>query len=265
MPRVLRFIVPVLTLLTLGVCALPAAEIPRGVRDEAHFFSADAITAADAIINQIWTTHKKDVLVVTYAAIPADQQDEFKALGKEAFYEDWARKIWKENHANGVVVLATGNPAYLQVNVGDETRKRAFTLGDRDRLRADLLSAFKQKNFDAGLLDGLRSIQSRMNQNLRGNGASAGAAAPGAGARSTGTGTGSSTGTGPGSPNRTINSPTGGGFPIWGWMCAGIGILVIVFLAISAMNRRRMYGGPGSGGGPGYPPQAGGYPQGGYP
>lgn len=237
------------------LCAASALGAPaHGVRDDAHFFSADTVTQADQIINNIRSTHRLDVLVVTVQQVPADQQSELHSKGEATFYSDWAKTIGTENGGPGLVVLMTREPGHVQVALGSVAQRAGLTIGDRNQLSRDLLGAFRQKKFDAGLLDGLHFVQGRLDQ-VGGRGQSAAnGAAPAAGRG--------------GNANSSSNNT--GGFPTWGWICAGIGILFIAFLAISAMNRRRMYGGYGGGpgyggrGAPGYPP-AGGYPPGGYP
>jgi hypothetical protein len=73
-------------------------------------------------------------------------------------------------------VLITKQPSHLHVAVGDKTRQRAFTLKDRDGLRDQLITSFKQKQFDQGLLSAVRTFRDTVSSNLGGSSAAATAA-----------------------------------------------------------------------------------------
>ncbi|HWE95860.1 MAG TPA: TPM domain-containing protein [Tepidisphaeraceae bacterium] len=229
-----------------------ASAASSGVRDDGQFFSSETVTQADHIIQDIKSRHGKDVLVQTYASIPDNLQGKFQSLGKQKFYEQWADDIGRTQHVNGIVILATKNPGHLETVVGNETREKAFTVADKNQLVATMIASFKQQQYDDGLLAGLKFIQSRMDQNL----GTAGASSYG------NTSSGNAQSPAPYYPPAART--TGGGFPVGGLVCLGIGVLLIVFLIIRAFNSSRG-GGGGYGGGPpppgGYPP-GGGYQQG---
>jgi uncharacterized membrane protein YgcG len=67
----------------------------------------------------------------------------------------------KSAGVKGAIVLITRDPSYLQVDVGERTRQHAFTPADRDRLRDTMLTAFKQKRYDEGLLQGIDVFRKR--------------------------------------------------------------------------------------------------------
>src|SRR5436309_15196258 len=46
------------------------------VRDEAHFFTADAVAQANEIIKEINQRHKKDLLIETVRYVPENKRDE---------------------------------------------------------------------------------------------------------------------------------------------------------------------------------------------
>jgi hypothetical protein len=258
MRRLFTLILPLLAC-AAGVFAFAgsARAASSGVQDDGQFFSSDAVSQADRIIQDIKSRHKKDVLVQTYTSIPDNLQAKFQSLGKQKFFEQWAREIGRSQHVNGIVILATKTPGHLEADIGNETQQKAFTESDRNQLVSTMLGYFKQQQYDDGLLSGLKFIQSRMDQNL----GSAGASSYG----NTPSGSGSSGSAQSPTPYYPPSARTsGGGFPVGGLVCLGIGVLLIVFLIIRAFNSSRGAGG-GYGGGPpppgGYPP-GGGYQQG---
>ncbi|HET6251678.1 MAG TPA: TPM domain-containing protein [Tepidisphaeraceae bacterium] len=253
MRRIYSFILPmILALIGMSVMAAPAQAKSYGIDDGGHFFSADAVDRAERIINDIHRNEKHDVLVVTFASIPADRQEEFKFQDKQKFYDDWAEEIRKQNSVDGIVMLLVKSPGHLVIGVGNKTQENSFTLDDRDELTQKMLPLLGRNQYDDALVDAMNFIKARM----RRTGANA-SAAPGPGSTAT-----------PGSTNYP-SSPIvtrSTGIPPMGWLCAGIAILGVVFIIMSVINRNRNYGGGGYGAPPpgGYPPgYSGGYPQGG--
>ena len=53
----------------------------------------------------------------------------------------------------------------MQVGVDKTTQKKAFTADDRDALRDALVAAFRGGRYDQGLLDGLRFVKKRLDEN----------------------------------------------------------------------------------------------------
>lgn len=236
--------------LLLSAASAPAA--PLGVRDEAHFFSADAIRQADQTIQQINQRHQEDLLIETLPSVPQDKQDQLQQLGKAKFFEQWANDRARQQGVNGVYVLITRDPTHLQAAVGNHTRQRVFTLQDRDELSKQLIAAFKIKQYDQGLISAVDFVSSRMDANGGSAPARTGSAAPPVGAY-------------PQTNTPPTNAPTlprgTTGFHLGGIACVIIGVILFIVLIRGIFGR--------SGGGrPGgyYPPGAGGYPQGGgYP
>jgi uncharacterized protein len=232
------------------------------VRDDAPFFSTDATSQANQIIRRIQSTHRKDVLVQTYPSIPDRLKGDYEAQGKARFFETWAENIGRENKVNGIVIVICKDPSHLDAVIGQDTRQKAFTDDDRRDLVSQLLASFKSKEFDRGLIDGVKLISDRMDRHL-GSGAVSGSAAPSSGG---------ATPAYPGNTGSSRSVPTtgGGGFSMGGMLCVGIGALLVLFIVTRLFNRNRGagYGGPAGGGYPqqgGYQGQGGGYPPGGYP
>src|SRR5437879_6424535 len=112
----------------LGLLAFAplARALDPQVRDDAHFFSANAVEQANSIIKQIKQDHSKDFMVETYPAIPPDLQSSYSPDRKDQFFSDWAVKRAEDQGVNGVFVLICRNPSHLYVQAGRETRKQAF-------------------------------------------------------------------------------------------------------------------------------------------
>jgi TPM domain len=213
----------------LAFCAtlsLAATRSTAGtIVDNAHIFSPTAVSNAQQVIDQIRARHQKDLNIETIASVPADQQDALAAQGKDAFFEQWARQRAKAMGTDGVYVLICMDPRHLQVEVGNRTQTREFTLSDREALRNQLTAHFKAGEFDAGLTDAASFVSDRMDANTRLSGV-------------TGNGT---TGIGQGVP---LNGGGGHG----GWICLGA---IVLFLVVIFMRRNTGYGGYGPGN---YPP-----------
>jgi len=240
------FVLPLLFL----AAGSPAIGASLGINDSAKFFSDEAISQADQIIHQINSAHHKDVRVDTFAEIPSDLRGRYDQLGKERFYDGWAGQLAKQEAVDGVLILITRDPGHLQVWVGNHTQQQLFPLTDVGQLKTLLAGAFKQKEYDEGLLQGVQFIQQQMDAN-----------APAAGNR----GTAPATGFPPTNtlPNYFPSAPHGE-FHFGGIACLIVGVILFIILIRAVFGRA----GGGSYGRPGgyYPPQGGGYPPaGGYP
>lgn len=158
-----------LTLLAAGTIA--TAGIHQ-VWDEAHFAKPQSVGQIDQILAEIHDRFSKDLMIETFPGIPDDLKQKYQEQGKEKFYEGWTRSEAFQLGVNGVMVLVTGDPAHLQVEVGLDTRQRAFTLDDRNELVEVLVKAFEKKDFDGGMLQAAQFVRDRMARNLAGGGAS---------------------------------------------------------------------------------------------
>jgi uncharacterized membrane protein YgcG len=231
-----------LMLLAAGTLASAASN---GVRDEVHFFSPAAIDQANQIIQQIDEKRGKDLLIETVPQISPDMKSQFDQQGKNQFFEQWARTRAQSQGVNGVYVLICKDPPHIQVEVGNKTRQKLFTMADRDRMLQILISAFRGKQYDQGLLEAARLVQQRMDANAAAAGT---AVAP------------------PGSsmpPPYNYRSNPRTGFGIGGIACLVIGVILLVVMLRGIFGRSggSYYGGQGGG----YYPQGGAYPPaGGY-
>lgn len=134
--------------------------------DEAHFASVQTIDQVNAILDDIHQRFGKDLMIETFASIPDDLKPNLEKDGKDKFYQTWTRSEADQLGVNAVMILITGDPPHLQVEVGTETQKKVFTIADRDELVQRLAGEFRQKKFDDGLRDAAEFVRDRMAQNL---------------------------------------------------------------------------------------------------
>jgi uncharacterized protein len=159
-------LVPALLAGWLATAGRAAAVFPPPIRDEGKFFSAEALEKANRKVRQIYQRFQKDVVIETFPAIPADLEQKYKEEEKAQFFNEWARKRAEELGVNGIYILICKKPGRVEVEVGNQTQKRAFTRNDRDNLVRKVLGSFKEKKFDEGLLEGLDEIESALRKNL---------------------------------------------------------------------------------------------------
>jgi len=136
------------------------------IRDEGEFFSAEAKRKALESIAELRQRYGKDLVVETFKEIPAERKKDYKAEDRNRFFAAWANERAKTLGIDGVYILACRTPSHLQVTVGNEIRKKAFTTEDRNRLSELLLKAFRERKFDEGLLEAVKRVDERLRANL---------------------------------------------------------------------------------------------------
>jgi len=269
MPSLISLLASMLFLLP----AAPARGAQPQVKDGANFFSSGAVRKANDTIADIKQRYGKDLMIETFAEIPADMQDRYRRDGKEKFFQEWVTERGRAEGLNGVELLICKSPARVEVGVGSDTRAQAFTDSDRDRLRDVIVNGFKDKRYDDALLDAVNLVDRTMGDHLRGTRSNE-APVPAPSARTT---PGSSSPPPSASPaprpRGSTPAPSGGlcgRFSFSGLICLGVvvvGVMLIMRLVRGGGNRNYPGGGsPGNPGGPtygggtGYPPN---YPSGG--
>jgi hypothetical protein len=158
----------------LAVLGASRADAGYGISDNAQFFSEYARAESLKIVEQISDTLRKDLYVETFERVPEPILKEFKGVdlknpGQSArLYETWAARQASKRRVNGVYVLVVRQPAHLQVVVGNETRKGAFTGKDRDQLVKLMLGRLREKKHDEALLEGAGFVSAVMHSNAPG-------------------------------------------------------------------------------------------------
>ncbi len=159
-----RFFLPTLAAtLLLGTAGVRAAV--GGIQDDGAFFSDFAKVNATGTINEVATRLHKDIVVQTFAVVPDDVKQTVLQADKSApnrGFTQWAEQLARSKKVNGVLILLVKQPAHLQVVVGTETQRVAFTLHDRETLVQRMLEPLKHKKNDDALIDGVNFIATTM-------------------------------------------------------------------------------------------------------
>lgn len=132
------------------LAAAPVAAAPE-IKDDARFFSADAVSKANQAIKELKEQTARDLLIETFAEIPEGRKKDYKPETRDAFFAQWASVNAREHKVAGVYILLCKSPARVQVEVDKYTQRRAFPAAERDKLRQTIIAAFKEKKFDEGL------------------------------------------------------------------------------------------------------------------
>ncbi|MCC6418888.1 MAG: TPM domain-containing protein [Gemmataceae bacterium] len=226
-----------LTLTVFGflVAAGPAAaqknqSVPLGgVRDAAGLFSDAAVAKARREIEEIKRRTGKDLVIETIEKTPKKDADSRRELTVSN-----ARDL----RVNGVYVLISREPHFLEVVVGNKTRSLgSFTTENRNRLAQIMLAKLKESAStkdekrarelrDAALLDGVAYVRTNM------------VAPPPVASKA------------PASQRTATERGTGGFFSgIGGWICIGLVVVLVLWLVIGLIRGMSGGGSPAYGGG----------------
>ncbi|MBX9580986.1 MAG: hypothetical protein K2X87_11815, partial [Gemmataceae bacterium] len=213
------------------------------VYDDAKLFSPDAEGKAKAVLSGTKFDHGLTLTVDTYPEIPADRRGSYDPAKKAAFFESWARSLYKGDRAKGIYVLVCMNPGWTEVLVDEESKNRGFDKGNAEQLRAIFdkamrESARKPPAEQAAIRDAaLVRAAEYVTNDVKGTTVAGG--------------------------NHRVsadNNHRGGGMGIGGWICLGLSVLLGAWLVIGLI-RALTGGGGGYGGGygPGYGGGGGGF------
>jgi len=187
---------------------LMAAE-PK-VTDRAEFFSNSAVEQATRKIQDIRRRFKVEVVVETFPSIPENMKSQYRPDEKNKFFRRWAETCAADQGVKGIYVLICKKPGHLQMEPDQLTRKKAFTLDERDALVKNMLKRMNQKQYDAALSEMVASIETTLQTNL---GQRTGGAAP---TRRI--------------PNEAPAGGAGQSSGILGWICLAVVVLLVVWL-----------------------------------
>jgi uncharacterized protein len=153
----------------LTVLFLVATPAGAQVRDDAGFFTPNAVERANQLISQLRQQTKRELYVETIPAVPSDLRGRLQSAGPERFFADYSQNKAQQAGVDGVYVLVCREPSYLKVAVGDATQRAGlFTTANRDQLASTLLTSFKARQYDQGLLDAVALVQRTMTANAQG-------------------------------------------------------------------------------------------------
>lgn len=148
--------------LALALAGRAAAVAPE-IKDEGKFFSPEAVKKANEEIRQISRKFDRDLLVETYATVPGNQVEKVKGLSREErnkFFQTWATERAEAAVVNGVYILVCKEPPHLQVEVSSKARTALGNDG-REKLIEVLISKFRDKKYDEGLVEAIRLVRDR--------------------------------------------------------------------------------------------------------
>ncbi len=154
----------VVLLLLLGLLwAGSACAVAPEIKDEAKFFSPDAIKKANELIRQLARRTGFDLLIETLPAPPGEQADKLEKMSpadRNKFYASLAKQRANEVAVRGIYVLVTRTPPHLELAARHLPRR--FTRDDFDKLRSMLIEAFRAKKYDEGLLNAVKMVQDKL-------------------------------------------------------------------------------------------------------
>jgi uncharacterized membrane protein YgcG len=155
-----------LAVATVGwlVLAGQAVAVAPEIKDEAKFFSSDAVKKANKAIRDIFRQSGRDFLVETLPAVPSDQAERVKNMSTEErakFFYNWAQDRADVAVVNGIYILVTREPPHLEILITRKARS-VFDQSFYQKLRDTLLKEFRQKHFDEGLLAAVEQMRQQL-------------------------------------------------------------------------------------------------------
>ena len=243
------------------VCVTPASAQQSRVRDAGKFFSADAVQQAEQVLAEISSKQHRSVVIETFDAAPVEITDRIGgATGGAAVAEAFKGFTGRQGPkvAADVYFAISREPSHLAWWSRPEMRQAGLSSQALEQISQSMLTSFKARDFDGGLLEGVRQLQARFANPTNPLEQQAGtdrntAPLPGAGEQPR---TAPNSGANP-TPNSTPES-SGGLFSTgcMGWLIVGVVVMVVITLI------RRIFGGRRQHAAYGNPNQPGGYDQG---
>ena len=151
----------------VAVCLIAAGRtgaVAPEIRDEGKFFSPEAVKKANEQIREIYRKYGKDLLIETFASVPADQLEKVKAMDskeKADYFHKLAIEHAKQRVVNGVYILITKEPKYLYIEITPRARE-SFDKEFYNHLRKVLFASFGENHFDEGLAAAVQAVQDKL-------------------------------------------------------------------------------------------------------
>jgi uncharacterized membrane protein YgcG len=141
-----------------------AAAVAPEIKDNAKFFSPDVVKKANEEIREIFRKYDKDLLLETFMTVPGDQTDKVKGMSSEErgrFFQNWAEERSKAKVVNGIYILVCKEPSYLRLVVTPKAHG-VFDKAAQDQLSKLLLTNFREKKFDEGLVAAVKFVREKL-------------------------------------------------------------------------------------------------------
>lgn len=145
------------------------SPLANEIVDHGSFFSDQAKTQATSRLKNLNLRFKNDVILETFATLPPSLAANGANLSpddKKRVFSQWMQTRMTQSQKDGIHVLICKDPAHLEVAVGEQTRKKTFTLADRDKLRDLLVNRFQAKKYDEGLTEAVSLIAETVEDRL---------------------------------------------------------------------------------------------------
>jgi hypothetical protein len=145
----------------------PPRDKPTVVVDGAKLLSADGLKNAQELVNTLHSKAKIDVLVETYASVPAADLDKVKAMkpeDRQAYMQKWLNERLTKENIRGFGVLVSADPRLFYVTVTGETVTH-FPAKFPEAFKNTIKDGLVNKNFDEALAKALADLQANHGKN----------------------------------------------------------------------------------------------------
>jgi uncharacterized protein len=151
--------VPVLAGLFLA--ANPAGVAAAEVKDDAGFFSPDAVRKANQQLEEIKRRYDRSLVIETFKTVPEGKADKLAgAQDRRRVYDEWAKERARARDAD-IYALITREPSHVEVVARTRLQKQ-FSDQERGRLADLLVKHFDTKHYDQGLSEAVRFVQTAL-------------------------------------------------------------------------------------------------------
>jgi hypothetical protein len=151
--------------LSLAATSRILAVAPE-IKDEAKFFSAEAVKKANKAIRDIARKYDRDLLIETVASPPGEEAQRVKALPHDEqskYMRNWATDRAEAAVVNGVYVFVCKEPARIEIVITSKA-KASFDKQVFEKLRDGLLKGFREKKFDEALEKTVSTVRDAFEQ-----------------------------------------------------------------------------------------------------
>ncbi len=141
--------------------AMKPREKAATIRDGAKLFSAETIKKAQALIDELHTKHKFEVLVETFASAPANDFEKVKAMtqsDRTNYMHEWTQKRMTAENAHGLGIIICSDPKSFYVEFGAAAAGKFPASLPRTVLK-EIVEGLKNKKQNEALLAALEQVR----------------------------------------------------------------------------------------------------------
>jgi uncharacterized protein len=153
----------IVTAACLVLCG-PAAAVTPEIKDEGKFFSAETVKKMNEEIREIYRKYDRDLLIETFASLPADKKEKFKDMSKEEkskVFLEWAKSRAEAAVVKGVYILICKEPGRIETYVSRKERG-VFDRATRVKLFKAMAEEFQDKNYEKGLTAAVKFVREKL-------------------------------------------------------------------------------------------------------